>query len=244
MKLIRKETGNCVSTKDLSAELGIPNDVIRWHMERLAEENGLVKGEDYLIERNSAYYLFTPAVVWLASALSIKDYRKIAGVLSEMAASQEVDKDSEYKQKYENLLTDVNELYLVQKSMESCFDKISRSVSPKKPKKKEYKKNDECLPEISLEEAAWIKDMQKRIGALAEKENLPFSHVLQKIYSKMRGVYGIVFEQVKKDFFEQNQIDEKTKITTLRLVTYHPDLRSIFGSIVGTMEQEVNNQNK
>lgn len=240
MKLIRKETGNCVSTKDLSVEFGVPNDVIRWHMERLAEENGLVKGDDYLIERNSAYYLFAPAVVWLASALGVKDYRKIAGVLSEMAASQE--EDSEYKQKYENLLADVNELYLVQKSMESCFDKISRSVSPKKPKKKEYKKNDECLPEISPEEAAWIRDMQKRIGTLAQKENLPFSNVLQKIYSKMRGVYGIVFEQVKKDFFEQNQIDEKTEITTLRLVTYHPDLRSIFGSIVGTMEQEVGNK--
>lgn len=63
MKLIRKGAENCITTKDLSAELNVPNNVIRWHMEKLAEENGLVKGEDFLIERNNAYYLFAPAVI-------------------------------------------------------------------------------------------------------------------------------------------------------------------------------------
>lgn len=238
MRIVRKEKGNCVSTKDLSAELGVPNDVIRWHIEKLEEKDGLIKGEDFLVERNSAYYLFAPGVVWLAHTLNIKDYRRVADILSEMATIQETDQNNEYKQKYERLLADVNELYLAQKSMESCFEKISQSLYQKGSKKKEYKKNDECLPEVSSDEVSWTKDMQKRINVLAKKEGLPFSNELQKIYSKMRGVYGIVFEQVKKDFFEQNQIDEGTEITMLRLVTYHPELRSIFESILGTMEQE------
>lgn len=160
-----------------------------------------------------------------------------------MSAPKEPEDDSGYKEKYEQLLVALNTLYGLNRQMDTCFGKIYDLTAgkEKEPRKKKYKRNDECLPALDADETEWVKNTQKDIKMLAENNGTLFNIILQKIYSKMRGVYGIVFEQVKKDFFEQNQIDEGTEITTLRLVTYHPELRSIFESILGTMEKETSN---
>ena len=83
-----------VSIKTISEALGTPAEVVKWQIERFAEDDGIKANEDYAFAGKS-YFVAASGVIWLLQKTAFKDYRTAAELLSAMeAAKAERDKES------------------------------------------------------------------------------------------------------------------------------------------------------
>jgi len=60
----------------------------------------------------------------------------------------------------------------------------------------------------------------------------PAGVVMRKIYAKMRNVYGIVFEQELKEFYNKYNLIDKPDVSKMRLVQEKEQLMSLYQSIL------------
>lgn len=60
----------------------------------------------------------------------------------------------------------------------------------------------------------------------------PAGVVMRKIYAKMRNVYGIVFEQELKEFYDKYNLIDKPDVSKMRLVQEKEQLMSLYQSIL------------
>lgn len=105
-----------------------------------------------------------------------------------------------------------------------------------------YEQDAKLLPEASDEAKAWcgrMTSLMKKNKDLLNNEYGSTSLAMKHIYVKMRDVYGIVFEQEKKDFLKDYHLDDKLTVSKMRLVQEKENLMSIYQSILETEISEL-----
>ena len=104
-----------------------------------------------------------------------------------------------------------------------------------------YEQDAKLLPEANDAAKTWCGRMNaimKKNKDLLNKAYGSPSLTMKHIYTKMRNVYGIVFEQEKKDFLKAYHLDDKLTVSKMRLVQEKEKLMSIYQSI---LETEISN---
>lgn len=105
-----------------------------------------------------------------------------------------------------------------------------------------YEKDAKLLPEASSEAKAWcgrMTSLMKKNKDLLNKEYGSTSLVMKHIYVKMRDVYGIVFEQERKDFLKDYHLDDTLTVSKMRLVQEKENMMSLYQSILETEISEL-----
>lgn len=105
-----------------------------------------------------------------------------------------------------------------------------------------YEQDAKLLPKASDAAKAWCGRMNTIMKANKELLNNAYgspSLTMKHIYTKMRNVYGIVFEQEKKDFVKDYNLDENLTISKMRLIQEKENLMSIYQSILETEISEL-----
>lgn len=100
-----------------------------------------------------------------------------------------------------------------------------------------YEQDAKLLPKASDAAKSWCGRMNTIMKTNKELLNKAYgspSLTMKHIYTKMRDVYGIVFEQEKKDFVKDYNLDENLTISKMRLVQEKENLMSIYQSILET----------
>ena len=81
--------------------------------------------------------------------------------------------------------------------------------------------------------------LMKKNKDLLNKEYGSTSLVMKHIYVKMRDVYGIEFEQERKDFLKDYHLDDTLTVSKMRLVQEKENLMSLYQSILETEISEL-----
>lgn len=114
-----------------------------------------------------------------------------------------------------------------------------RNISQKKKKETRYNRekyhpDKSGIPEADKEAKLWCGRMTTMMKK--NKEYLarvgPAGVVMRKIYAKMRNVYGIVFEQELKEFYDKYNLIDKPDVSKMRLVQEKEQLMSLYQSIL------------
>lgn len=120
------------------------------------------------------------------------------------------------------------------------------SVKCKNNKKsKTYYEKTKIFPEYTTDEKAW----QKRMSLLAKDKVLLIQEqsnkkttatiLIKQVYKIMTNNYGIVWAQSKKELLETLDLPKETYVSIYRIITYEPDLRSIFEPILLNIEKYI-----
>lgn len=96
-----------------------------------------------------------------------------------------------------------------------------------------YERDRKFLPTADEETKKWTGQMTKLLRENTDVLQYPtVSLNMKAVYTKMRDVYGIVFEQERKEFVEKYHLDECLKISIMRLIQEKQELQSLFESIL------------
>ena len=122
---------------------------------------------------------------------------------------------------------------------------ISTQVSVKCKKSKTYYEQTKIFPEYTTDEEAW----QERMSLLAKNKVLLIQEqfnkkttatiLIKRVYKIMTNNYGIVWAQSKKELLEILDLPKETYVSIYRIITYEPDLRSIFEPILLNIEKYI-----
>ena len=102
-------------------------------------------------------------------------------------------------------------------------------------KKPKYHKNSKFLPTLTDDEINWQKNAIKTAKDKAAELDSTLSATLRRVYGRMTNVYGIVFDQEKKDIKSMFNIDTDEHMSTLYVITVSEQLRSLFDSILADL---------
>ena len=100
--------------------------------------------------------------------------------------------------------------------------------------REKYHPDKSGVPEADKEAKMWCGRMT---AMMKENKNYlmkvgPAGVVMRKIYAKMRNVYGIVFEQELKEFYNKYNLIDKPDVSKMRLVQEKEQLMSLYQSIL------------
>ena len=100
--------------------------------------------------------------------------------------------------------------------------------------REKYHPDKNGIPEADKEAKLWCGRMTTMMKK--NKEYLarvgPAGVVMRKIYAKMRNVYGIVFEQELKEFYDKYNLIDNPDVSKMRLVQEKEQLMSLYQSIL------------
>lgn len=232
---VETKKGDAISEKELAESLGVPVEVITWNITSFAEQDGLVEGIHYA-KQARRYHLSAPAVLWLASKLGLTGIDKCEKVYEVIRLLNDGEKEGfdKLQARYNKLQKQLNDYYNAKEAADKLFNSVVNVASGKSLKPRPIKKNSENLPDLTPEESAWESDTTARLKEYVRNrnDNSTFSSWLVKIYGIMTREYGVVFDQEKKELKDKFKLDEEEHVSTMRLITYEPRLRSLFTPIL------------
>lgn len=220
----------------VSEIIGVPKDVLIYH---ISENKDLVSLRDYVnCARVTARHINLRTIIYLMQVFK-KDIGLWEKVIETMYESTVIDTyEDKYNELCQSLLTLCN-THNISTSIneEDEIDNIENvdSESTKVTKKAKYYKNSKLLPTLTEDEMNWQKDAIEKTKEKAAKLDSTLSGTLRRIYGRMTNVYGIVFDQEKKDIKNMFNIDEEEHMSTLYVITVSEQLRSLFDGILADL---------
>lgn len=245
----------CVDAEILAEKLGVPKQVLCWTIEN---EPQLEYQKDYSrVGKQNAQNIGFKALIYALDKFC-QDYNKKIEILSIYMNTADSPDELNYKERYEklkfaydklisdiqNVLTNAssthNESSVTPSVTEPVSDANTPTTEPETPKKQtHYKSNSKYLPELIEDEKAWQKEYTNLTKKTAAIANTTPTYIMKQVYAKMTKVYGIVFDQEKKDLRNKFNIDENEHISTLYTITVSPQLRSLYQAILKDLYNEI-----
>ena len=244
-------TKRMVSIKTVAEIIDVPVDVIKWNIEKFAEEEGIAANNDYCFSWKQ-YWVSLPALLWLVNKVQYKDYAVISNMVEELMKVETPEPDNTAAQ---TLADSVAKLVEVQEALKLSQETVSDLMSGiksgikkadkiEKKEKPTNRRNSAFLPALTVEQEEWYRKLSAVADMKSKETGIMSSKLFSMAYGVMRSNYGVVFEQTKKDYLYENNLPQETEITTLRLIIYHDDLRSILWGIMGNIEEYIEDKKK
>ncbi|MBQ8218551.1 MAG: hypothetical protein IJZ79_02275 [Bacilli bacterium] len=220
----------------ISETINVPKDVLIYH---ISENENLISLKDYVnYGKLIAKHVGIRTIIYLTQCFNkdITLWQNIIEMMYESANTDNIDN------KYQSLCKSLRELCNTHnidiESSEDIDTDEDIEVDENEletNKKKTYRKNSKYLPTLTEEETTWQRNAVDKAREKAKARNSTLSATLRIIYSKMTNVYGIVFDQEKKDIRNMFNIDEDEHMSTLYVVTVSAQLRSLFECILADL---------
>lgn len=233
---------NTISLKKISSALNIPYNVLEW---RISQDKAIVQNQHYEKTEKSININLLGFIVLISGNITT-EYEKIAELLREfIVPKQDVSFLLTLKSLIDGKLSMTEEIPTEELPEEEEFEEEEEdSIEVPKRKMDKNKYTSDNVPALTDEKAIrWSTNIRSNMQAYVKEENekggnLTFSLLLRKLYRMARDLYGVDFDEAKKQFCVAYKIPANVKVSNFRLMSDTPAGRCIFEEIANRYMSE------
>ena len=200
--------------------------------------------KDHIVHVQDVLYIDSYMIMWLNSKLNVFNFEPAFSLINEMYAVSETDKNSYYENRNAILENDMKEVRKAYKILHKIL------INEKEENEEEYVDyceevidsshyidNSRSLPALSDDEYYWRKSAEKKVNEIASRKGGTFGSINSIIFNKMNRIYGIVWDQCRKDFKRDYNIDDHVTVSKWRLVCHNKSLQDLYDTVLRSISE-------